>query len=99
MVTVGCLTFDNLVQAEQCFERRCNFKSKVKVLVTQPCPTLCNPVDCSPPGSSVHGDSPGKNTGVGCHALLQGIFPNQGSTRSPAFQENSLPSEPPGHDY
>ena len=40
---------------------------------------LCGPMDCSPPGSSVHGDSPGKNTGVGCHALLQGIFPNQGS--------------------
>ena len=36
-------------------------------------------MDCSPPGSSVHGDSPGKNTGVGCHALLQGIFPTQGS--------------------
>jgi len=35
-------------------------------------------MDCSPPGSSVHGDSPGKNTGVGCHALLQGIFPTQG---------------------
>ena len=34
---------------------------------------------CSPPGSSVHGDSPGKNTGVGCHAPLQGIFPTQGS--------------------
>ena len=32
-----------------------------------------------PPGFSVHGDSPGKNTGVGCHALLQGIFPTQGS--------------------
>ena len=32
----------------------------------------------SPPGSSVHGDSLGKNTGVGCHALLQGIFPTQG---------------------
>ena len=31
-----------------------------------------------PPGSSVHGDSPGKGTGVGCHALLQGIFPTQG---------------------
>ena len=30
------------------------------------------------PGSFVHGDSPGKNTGVGCHALLQGIFPTQG---------------------
>ena len=31
------------------------------------------------PGSSVHGDSPGKNAGAGCHALLQGIFPTQGS--------------------
>ena len=36
-------------------------------------------MDCSLPGHSVHGDSPGKNTGVGCHALLQGIFPTQGS--------------------
>jgi len=35
------------------------------------CPTLCDPVDCSPPGSSAHGDSPGENTGVGCHCLLQ----------------------------
>ena len=48
-------------------------------LVAQLCPTLCDPVDCSPPGSSIHGDSPGKNTGVGCHALLQGIFPTQRS--------------------
>ena len=48
-------------------------------LVAQSCLTLCNPMDYSPPGSSVHGDSPGKNTGVGCHALLQGIFPTQGS--------------------
>ena len=47
-------------------------------LVAQSCPTLCDPMDYSPPGSSVHGDSPGKNTGVGCHALLQGIFPTQG---------------------
>ena len=36
-------------------------------------------MDYSPPGSSAHGDSPGKNTGVGCQALLQGIFPTQGS--------------------
>ena len=34
------------------------------------CPILCEPVDCSPPGFSVHGYSAGKNTGVGCHALL-----------------------------
>ena len=41
--------------------------------------SLCDPVDCSPPGSSDHGDSPGKNTRVGCHAFLQGMFPTQGS--------------------
>ena len=46
--------------------------------VTQSCPTLCKPMDCRPSGSSVHGDSPGKNIGVGCHALLQGIFPTEG---------------------
>ena len=44
----------------------------------QSCLTLCDPMDRSPPGSFVHGDFPGKNTGVGCHALLQGIFPTQG---------------------
>ena len=43
---------------------------KVKVLVAQSCLTLCNPMDCSLPGSSVHVDSPGKNTGVGCFAFL-----------------------------
>ena len=46
----------------------------MQVLVTQSCVTLCDPIDCSPPGSSVRGDFPGKNTGMGCHALLQGIF-------------------------
>ena len=43
------------------------------------CIQLCNPRDCSLSGSSVHGDSPGKNTKVGCHAHLQGICPTQGS--------------------
>ena len=46
-------------------------------LVAQLCPALCDPMDCSSPGSSVHGDSPGKNTGVGFHALVQGIFPTE----------------------
>ena len=41
------------------------------LISAQLCPTLCNPMDCSPPGSSVHGIFPGKNTGVGCHFLLQ----------------------------
>ena len=47
--------------------------------VTQSCPTLCHPMDCGLPDSSVHEDSLGKNTGVGCLSLLQGIFPTQGS--------------------
>ena len=42
----------------------------------QSCPTLCDPMDCSPPGSSVHGVL--WNTGVSCHFLLWGIFPTQG---------------------
>ena len=50
----------------------------MEVLVAQSCPTLCDPLDCSPPGPSVYGDSPGKNTGMGCHALLQGIFLTNG---------------------
>ena len=50
----------------------------VLYLVAQLCLTLSDPMDCSPPGCSVHLDSPDKNTGVGCHALLQRIFPIQG---------------------
>ena len=49
----------------------------VLCLVAQSYLTLCDLMDCSPPGSSVRGDSPGKNTGVNCHALLQWIFPTQ----------------------
>ena len=49
----------------------------VLCLIAQLCPTVCDSMDCSLPDSSIHGNSPGKNTGVGCHALLQGIFPTQ----------------------
>ena len=51
----------------------------VYMKVTQSCPTLWDPMDYSSPRSSVHGDSPGKNTRVSYHALLQGIFLTQGS--------------------
>ena len=47
-------------------------------LVTQSCPSLCNPMDCSPLASSVHGDFPGKGTRGGCYAVFQGLFPTQG---------------------
>ena len=51
----------------------------VSFLVTLSCPTFCDPKDYNPPGSSVHGDSPGKNTGMGCHVFLQEVFPTQRS--------------------
>ena len=78
-------------------------------LVTQSCPTLLDLIDCSPPGPFVREDSPGKNAGVGCHVLLQGIFPTQGSNqgllhcRQIPYQlshqlqaESSLPYPTPG---
>ena len=76
------------------------------------CPTLCDLVDFSTPDSSVHArllcpqDSPGKNTEVGSHSLLQGIFPTQGSNlhllHLLLWQEGSWPLAPPGkppHDH
>ena len=51
----------------------------IYVKVVQLCPTLCSPMDCSQPDSSVHGILQAKNIGVGCYCLLQGIFPTQGS--------------------
>ena len=66
----------------------------------QLCPTLCDPMDYSPPGSSVLGDSLGKNIGVSCHALLQGIFPTQALKPSLfcllPWQASSLTLAPPG---
>ena len=49
--------------------------------VIQSCLTLREPMDCSLPGSSVLGDSPGKNTGMGSLSLLQWIFPTQETNR------------------
>ena len=57
-------------------------------LVTHSCLTLWDPMDCSLLGSSVHGDSPSKSIGVASHALLQGIFPTQGSNSGlPNFRQ------------
>ena len=68
----------------------------MKVLVAQLCPTLCDPMDCSPPGSSVHGLLQARILGVGS-TLLQGNLPDTGiKPGSSALQADSLPSEPPG---
>ena len=67
---------------------------KVKTKVAQSCVTLWDPIDCSPPGSSVHGVLEAR--------ILEWLFPSPGDLpkpgiepRSPALQMDSLPSEPP----
>ena len=52
-------------------------KRKTESEVAQSCPTLCNPMNCSLQLLRPW-DFAGKNTGVGCHFLLQRIFPTQG---------------------
>ena len=65
---------------------------------TQSRPTLCDTVDCSLPGSSAHGDAPGRDTRVGCHFLLQRTFQTQGLNLSPLCllhrEAGSLPLAP-----
>ena len=69
----------------------------------QSCLTLCDPMDYSQPGSSGHGILQDKNTGVGCHFLLQGMFPaeesNLGFLCLLHWQVGSLPLAPPGKSY
>ena len=68
------------------------------VLSSQSCPTLCDLMVCNLPGTSVHGNSPGKNIGVGFYALLQGIFPTQRLNPGlPYCRHFLLPSKPPGN--
>ena len=66
-------------------------------LVTQSCLTLFDHMDCSPTRLLCAWDSPGKNTGVGCHSLLQGTFQTQGLNSGLLYcRQIVLPSEPPG---
>ena len=64
------------------------------------CPALCDPIYCSPPGSSVHGIFQAGSTEVGCHFLLQGIFLTQGLNVPLLclllWPVDSLPLVPPG---
>ena len=65
--------------------------------VSHLCLALCDPMDYSPPHSSVLGDSPGKNTRVVCHCPPPAELPNpEIEPRSLTMQADSLPSKPPG---
>ena len=63
------------------FVNSASVNNAVPCFIAQSCLTLCNPMYCSLPGSSIHRDSPGKNTVVGCHALPDPGFKH----RSPAL--------------
>ena len=74
----------------------------VRAQLLQSCPTLCDPMDKSPTGSSVQGNSPGKNTGAGGHALLQRSFPPRDQTHTPCDSCTAggfLPTVPPGKPH
>ena len=62
---------------------------RVHAKLLQSCPTLCDPVDCRLPGLSIHGNSPGRNTGVGKPCPSPGDLPHPGidpaSLMSPAL--------------
>ena len=65
------------------------------MLVCQSCPTLCDPMDCSPPGSSVHGISQARIMEWVAISFSRGFSPGI-ELRSPALQADFLPSEPSG---
>ena len=67
----------------------------VLCLVAQPCPTLCDPMDCCPPGFSVHGGSPGKNTRVGSLSFSRGSSQPMSRTGVSRIAD-SLPAILPG---
>ena len=72
-------------------------KVKAKVLVVQSCPTLCNPKNCSPAVSPVHGRFSGQEHWIEQPLPSPGDRPNPGiKPGSPTLQADSLPSEPPG---
>ena len=79
-----------------CFLIWCTVKDTVLLLFSSPShDRLCNPMDCSPPGSLCPWAFPSKNTGMGCHFLLQGnlLYPGIQST-SPALAGRFFTTEP-----
>ena len=81
-------------------EQRRESARHVEMLVPQSCPTLCNPIDCSPPGSSVHWGFSRQEYWIGLPFPSPGYLPDSRiKPRSPTLQADSLPSELPGHTY
>ena len=97
--------FDESEGDEKATFNLCDTSARIALLcvcakLVQSCPTLCDPVGCRLPGFLCPWESPGKKTGMGCHALLQGILPTQGSNQCLScllnWQAASLPLAPLG---
>ena len=96
----------NLLQYCFCFTFWIFSQEASGILITrvfaQSCPTLCNSMHCSPSGSSAQRDSPGKNTGVGCHAfIISPVIRDQTRTTPllhthPILESKILTTGPPG---
>ena len=72
--------YECLLEERNCLKTLISMIAVCSAESLQSCLTLCDPIDCSLPGSSVYEILQGRTHGVGCHGLLQGIFPTQGSS-------------------
>ena len=89
------INLDPVIQSE--LSQKGKKKNHLLYLVAQLCPTLCDTMDCSPPVSSVHGDSFQEEYWSELSCPPPGDLPNPGiKPRSPALQSDSLLSKPPG---
>ena len=85
---------------QTCASQSCRLRKTMAMavlcLVTQSCPTLCNPMDCSPPGSSVHGILQARILEYIAVPSSRRSSQPRGKPRSPTLQVDSLLSELPG---
>ena len=73
-VRTSCHAHNSFIKHGVCYYPHVTGESEI---LAQSCLTLCDPMDHKPARLLCPWNSPGKNTGVGCHFLLQGIFPTQ----------------------
>ena len=81
-----------MAESEEELKSLLKMKAAAAAKSLQSCPTLCDPIDRTPPGSHSW-DSPGKNTGVGCHFLLQCMKVKSESEDSQSYPTLSDPMD------